>query len=445
MSDSPFRIGYCTNVHAGTSLPGVLANLREHASAVRQRLVAGGTSSQWTDPMDVGLWLSADAAREVRAEDGIAALRDELAALRLRAFTFNGFPAGNFHRRTVKHAVYRPSWDDPRRLAFTRDLAEIIAGLHSAGDEASISTLPIGWRAWTDDDALARAAINLRLTARHLSELERRTGVFVHLDLEPEPGCVFDRSRDVVRFFEGWLLPGLGPDDERAVRRHLRVCHDVCHAAVMFDGQRAALDELAAAGIGVGKIQVSAALDVDFRGMPASVRAAALERLDEFAEPRFLHQTAIQRRADGPVELQDDLPAAIARARRPADGDRPAGDPVNEHWRVHFHVPIHAEGLSPLGTTAPMIDEAVEAAVAHGVRHFEVETYAWNVLPGAMQPARLADGIADELDWFLRRPAVQPMTEDHGAATIDPPLVDVMRSRRDDVAGDAKSPESARG
>ncbi|MFK7945183.1 MAG: carboxymuconolactone decarboxylase family protein, partial [Paracoccaceae bacterium] len=37
------------------------------------------------------------------------------------------------HRRTVKHAVYRPSWDDPRRLAFTRDLAEIaicVTGAH---------------------------------------------------------------------------------------------------------------------------------------------------------------------------------------------------------------------------------------------------------------------------------------------------------------------------
>ena len=33
------------------------------------------------------------------------------------------------------------------------------------------------------------------------------------------------------------------------------------------------------------------------------------------------------------------------------------------------------------------------------VRHFEVETYAWNVLPPELQRDSLADGIADELKW----------------------------------------------
>jgi hypothetical protein len=32
--------------------------------------------------------------------------------------------------------------------------------------------------------------------------------------------------------------------------------------------------------------------------------------------------------------------------------------------------------------------------------HFEVETYAWGVLPEALRKRRLADGIADELRWL---------------------------------------------
>ncbi|MFK7960404.1 MAG: metabolite traffic protein EboE [Phycisphaerales bacterium] len=435
------RIGYCTNVHAGTALSGVRENLRVHARAVRERLINVGTDARWTQPMGIGLWLAADAARELRAEDGVAALRDDLAELGLQAFTFNGFPAGNFHRRSVKHAVYRPSWDDPRRLAFTRDLAEIIAALHDAGDEASISTLPIGWRAWTDDDAMQRAVLHLRLTAMHLAELERRTGVFVHVDLEPEPGCVLDRPGDVVRFFEQWLLAGASATEERVVRRHLRVCHDVCHAAVMFDGQAESMRVFDAAGIHVGKIQVSAALDIDFRRMPEAVRAAALERLDAFAEPRFLHQTAIRRRSDGPVELLDDLPMAITRARRPATSDSAAGDPVDEHWRVHFHVPIHADDLTPLASTAPMIDEAVSAAFDRGVRHFEIETYAWNVLPEAMQPDALAEGIADELQWFLKRPSVRAMMDGTAAEAADPPLVEVVPGAVPDRSPEAASAE----
>jgi hypothetical protein len=34
------------------------------------------------------------------------------------------------------------------------------------------------------------------------------------------------------------------------------------------------------------------------------------------------------------------------------------------------------------------------------LEHFEVETYAWNVLPEHLQRSDLAQGIADELLWF---------------------------------------------
>ena len=34
------------------------------------------------------------------------------------------------------------------------------------------------------------------------------------------------------------------------------------------------------------------------------------------------------------------------------------------------------------------------------LQHFEVETYAWSVLPKELQQAELADGIALEMQWF---------------------------------------------
>ena len=33
------------------------------------------------------------------------------------------------------------------------------------------------------------------------------------------------------------------------------------------------------------------------------------------------------------------------------------------------------------------------------LKHFEVETYAWNVLPEEHQVSNLADGIAKEMTW----------------------------------------------
>ena len=37
------------------------------------------------------------------------------------------------------------------------------------------------------------------------------------------------------------------------------------------------------------------------------------------------------------------------------------------------------------------------------LKHFEVETYAWNVLPEEHQVANLADGIAKEMAWVKKR------------------------------------------
>nr|BFE52607.1 hypothetical protein GCM10017745_60340 [Saccharothrix mutabilis subsp. capreolus] len=104
----------------------------------------------------------------------------------LSVSTLNAFPYGDFHDTVVKHAVYRPNWVDPRRLAYTKDCATVLADLlPSSASYGSISTLPLGWREpWTEwDDAHAEAALT-ELTL-FLRGLERP----VRLAVEPEPGA----------------------------------------------------------------------------------------------------------------------------------------------------------------------------------------------------------------------------------------------------------------
>ena len=358
------RIGYCTNVHAGTCLEDVLGNLDRNADGVRRRLAADAATRRWTEPMDIGLWLPVETARRLRNEHPPSFLAEQLAARGLRAFTFNGFPYGDFHRRSVKHEVYRPGWDDPRRLAYTRDLAEVMATLHPSGGEVGISTVPITWGSWCDEPAWERAVRNLRLAVGHLAEIEARTGLCVHLDIEPEPGCVLDRPIHLVRLFEDRLLPRLASGEEARVRRHLRACHDACHAAVMFDGQAESMQRLRDAGIAVGKVQVSSALDIDFAPLSASERTETLERLRGFAEPRYLHQVVIRRRHDGPVVLVEDLPEAIEAAAAATASDPASLD--GTRWRVHFHVPVHAAEAGRLGTTQASIDACLAAAIEQG-------------------------------------------------------------------------------
>ena len=62
----------------------------------------------------------------------------------------------------------------------------------------------------------------------------------------------------------------------------------------MFEDQATAIQAYSDAGIQIGKVQVSAAVKVDFSGIPTEERARKLSQLAMFAEPRYLHQTSVQ-------------------------------------------------------------------------------------------------------------------------------------------------------
>lgn len=349
------HLAYCTNVHAAEDLDGVLGQLARHAEPVRERLGA--------DRLGVGLWLARDVARELAADAATERLRTELAARGLEVVTLNGFPYRGFHAPVVKRDVYVPDWSDPARLAYTADLARVLTRL--LPDDAargSVSTLPLGWRTpWPPEkDAAARRALD-RL-ARELAGLERP----VRVGIEPEPGCVIETTPQLAR-----ALSGL--DTER-----IGGCLDLCHLAVEFEDPDAAVTAAAP----IVKAQVSCALRADD---PAEARRA----LEAFAEPRFLHQT---RSASG--DRWDDLGDALT-----GGGPGP--------WRVHFHVPLHAEPEPPLATTRDVLLDALRALVggpAARTDHLEVETYTWSVLPAGHRAERdLADGIAAELAWTRDR------------------------------------------
>lgn len=396
-------LGYCTNVHAGHDLASTMANLRHHAADVRRQLNV--------PELGIGLWLSAEAAKEAVGQlggkgaskacvpllllDGSNPLREELKQLGLRVFTLNGFPYSNFHQSVVKHHVYQPDWADPRRLAYTMDLIGVLASLIEEGEEGSISTLPIGWPTKPCEAVdLDAAAAQLRLVAGTLERIEEETGRLIHLDLEPEPGCILQSSADAVGFWNERLLAGHA-GEEATIRRYLRICHDVCHAAVVFEDQKGAMDRYRSAGLLVGKVQISSAPCVKFDELSADDRLLAWEELQKFVEPRYLHQTYVK---TDRVRAFEDLPDALAsmQAGNLATADVPHGE-----WRVHFHVPIHLAHIGLLGTSQGQIAECLRLARGMGVRHYEVETYAWTVLPKTLAPANLATGIADELRWVM--------------------------------------------
>jgi sugar phosphate isomerase/epimerase len=357
------HLSYGTNVHPAQDLAGVLAQLDRYAEPVRRRLGAGR--------LGLGLWLAADVAHGLATDrDALRGLRRELDTRGLEVTTLNAFPYRGFHDAVVKHAVYRPRWNEPARLRFTQDCATVLAALLPAeASYGSISTLPLGWRhPWSEADSAAATAALTELV-RQLRALPRR----IRLAVEPEPGCVLDTVDDAVR----WLAGRADPD-------YIGLCLDTCHLAVSFADPRTALAQTAHAGLGVVKVQASAALHIADPSHPAAARAMA-----EFTEPRYLHQVR-ELRADGVLLAADDLPA------RELPGHGP--------WRVHYHVPLHwtPEPEQPIQPTSDVL-RAVLSALSSTVdcEHVEVETYTWDVLPPAQRPcgdAELVSGIAAELD-----------------------------------------------
>ncbi len=373
--------GYCTNVHAGADLETTKDNLRNHAVGVKQRFSPDAD-------MGIGLWLSAATAEQLLQSDGVDAFANWLQTEGLIPFTLNGFPYGDFHQEVVKHDVYQPTWWQPQRLEYTCNLIRILHRLLPDGMEGSISTLPIAWPdPQPSTSQLAQVAQQLSEVANTLKQLEDDTGRLISVCLEPEPGCFLQTSQDIVDFFQQHLLPGR---DEDLVRRYLRVCHDVCHAAVMFEPQTEVLDRYRRAGLAVGKVQVSSAVRVSWDSDPTE-RNETLEQLREFAEDRYLHQTMCRAR-DGHLQFYEDLPQALLRDTSEDD-----------EWNIHFHVPVYLESFGRLGTSHGDILDCLTAIAPDGVSHFEVETYAWGVLPPALQVPCLADGIAQEMAWLAQR------------------------------------------
>ncbi len=378
-----FRLGYCTNVHSGTDLATICDRLDEFAAPLAAAMPEN-------ESLGVGLWLPASATKQLASPLEVTAFADWLVARRLNPFTINAFPYDNFHLPVVKHRVYQPSWAEAARLEYTVAVAKILAVLLNRtepnGAVGSISTLPIGWPEGDQPNVVEQAGNNLRKLATELEQIERLTGRRIVVAIEPEPGCLLDRCQDVIDFFSTQLA-------DESQRKYLTVCHDICHSAVMFEDQAETLRRYAEAGLAIGKIQVSSAINVPLEAMKSDQRAAALNQLRQFAEDRYLHQTGCLDQAAA-FRLIEDLPQWLAQSEETND----------KHIRIHFHVPIFLDRFGELRSTQNDINECWQtmqsSQAPRFTGHWEIETYAWTVMPAAMRTGGLGADIDRELNWF---------------------------------------------
>lgn len=382
-------ITYCTNIHPARGLAGVMESIDGVSAPLRARLAPAGV-------LPIGLRLSDAESRELDEPRALDSFAGFLAERGLAVACMNGFPFGDFSGAPVKDAVHRPDWADERRVAYTLRLARLLAALLPVGAPGGISTSPLTYRPWGEPSADRRRAMttNIARVAAEFSRLSRETGRDLHLAIEPEPDGLIETAGE----FTAWFTRELGriasarpfAMNAEELRARIRVCLDACHSAVLFEEPAAALDEYARAGVRIGRVQVSGALDVMIPARRAE-RAICVEALAPYAEPTYLHQT-IGRRDDGALVRWRDLPEAIA-ALAQTDAAR---------WRIHYHVPIFWAGAGVLSTTQPCLRELLRLVRARGAcALFEIETYTWAVLPAYLR-RDLVDSIEREWRWLGR-------------------------------------------
>ena len=398
------ELTYCANIHPGETLDEVEENLRTYATAVKKQVAPDAA-------MGIGLRLSSRAAEELTGNE---AKLDRFCSLLenhgLYAFTINGFPYGNFHRQRVKDEVYKPDWRTAERRIYTERLAEILARLLPDGVEGSISTSPISYKPWLENqdarnDALRAGSVHLAEIAFRLFEQRERSGQLIHIGIEPEPDCLIENTAETVSFFKEWLWThgarrltrehGLtSTQAEDILREHIRLCYDTCHFAVEFEPPGEALSSFERAGIRLSKIQISAALRVPLGEPDAAdqqaTRNALIEALEPFAESTYLHQV-VARAQDGTLHHYPDLPDALPCL-------------VTEHaeeWRIHYHVPVFIDRFPHFySTQGDIVTTLAQVLQNASCPHLEIETYTCEVLPDPLK-TDIVSSIVREYAWVM--------------------------------------------
>ncbi|MBM9545890.1 metabolite traffic protein EboE [Leptospira sp. 201903074] len=383
---------YCSNIHPGESWEDHFSHLKENLPIIRKSISPDA-------PMGLGLRLANEASIELLNPKVIGQFKIWLEKEGFFVFLINGFPYGGFHGTTVKENVYKPDWVTKERFEYTLRLFSILSELLPAGMEGGVSTPPLSYHFFDKNDSDRKLRIESSTkqilgVLFHLIKIQIKTGQILHLDIEPEPDGILGTVSLWVQWFLDLFLPLAVPEiqtklgltkevAEQTIKEHIRICLDVCHAAVSFEENKTILNLLKKHSIQVGRIQISSALKADFVKQPNET----LDLLASFDEPTYLHQVVIQSNGSQ-LESYPDLNFALQRGFKPS-----------EEWRIHFHVPVFLDSYGLLSSTQNEVLELLDLQKEFLFTNaLEIETYTWGVLPKELQ-IPMAASIIRELQW----------------------------------------------
>lgn len=399
MLKNGYHLSYCTNIHPGEDWKETFHNIKIYIPEIKKELSPHSA-------FGIGLRLSDLAGRELLEGNNMMVFKTWLDENSCYVFTLNGFPFGGFHHQSVKDKVHQPDWTTQERVDYTFRLFDILHDLLPDEMEGGISTSPLSYKYWPvvredKEGVLEKATLNIIKVAEKLYKIHRESNRLLHLDIEPEPDGLLENTREVIDWYQEWLIPmgvrylkehlDLSAEEaEVCLKSHVCLCYDVCHFAIVYEKPDEVFSLLKSQGIKVGKIQISAALKASLAEKEEE-REWVRKALAPFVESTYLHQV-VERDSQGRLSHYPDLPQALEKLNKPAARE----------WRTHFHVPVFLKNYGRLNSTQEDILEVLTYLKKEKVtNHLEVETYTWEVLPTEIQ-LELKESIVRELQWVMK-------------------------------------------
>ena len=393
------HLSYCTNIHPGETWEAIFHNLKTYTLNVKKQLAPEAD-------FGIGLRLSQKSASVLLEGNHLVEFKNWLDKHQLYVFTMNGFPYGDFHNTAIKDQVHTPDWTTEDRVNYTHDLMKILAYLLPEGMEGSVSTSPLSYKYWFDNQndfsqTTSKTCQALIQVVLQLVAIKNSTGKTLHLDLEPEPDGFLENTQEVIDFYNNYLfIEGVSTlksklncsDDEAKayILNHIQVCYDVCHFALAYEAPTFVISSLKKASIKIGKVQISAAIKCKKSDITSIETQQSCLR--QFDEPTYLHQSV--------VKLQDN---SLVHFSDLSEGIELMGDTNFKELRTHFHVPIFVSDFQVLESTQDDIIKALELWKEEKYSdHLEVETYTWGVLPKHLQ-TDITSSIVRELEWVTKQ------------------------------------------
>jgi hypothetical protein len=390
-------VTFCTNIFPGK-------NWEEHFSILRRNLPVIKEEITPEQPFGIGLYLSNKASLELNQKEKRASFQKWLKKQGFYVFGINGFPYGDFHRKEIKDKVHFPDWTTNDRLQYTLRLFDILSVLLPEGMDGGVTTSPLSYKPWLSSgdvlSTLEKSTKNIIEVVLTLINIARKTGKILHLDIEPEADGLIGSSDEFIDWFQHDLIPLGVPvlcrklnitqsEAEVAIRKHIKLCYDVCHFAVGFESASTVLKKLQQAEIEIGRWQLSAALRIPLNRQGRS-KDDVIKELKEFNEPMYLHQV-VARQSNGSLLHFSDLPKILQNESALR----------SKEWRSHFHVPLFVKEYGCLKSTQGEVKKVISIQKKNPICDIlEVETYTWEVLPEDLK-LPIVESIIREIKWVL--------------------------------------------